>query len=130
MRGFEMRRFESRLSLHREGYAFEFGLDVLGGAAGNFNAGRGGASLVMGDAVATAAEEVGDDFRGLERIDAGLQELIAQRHEVGGGELLDVSAVIVFIFGLAHGSTSFDHDRYTRLVTLDRNRTVQVAEAM
>jgi hypothetical protein len=39
-----MPRFESRIwldlesNLHREGYAFELGLDVLGGTAGNFNA--------------------------------------------------------------------------------------------
>ncbi len=45
-------------------------LDVLRGAAGNFNAGRGGAGLVVGDAIAATAEKVRDDLGGLEGIDA------------------------------------------------------------
>jgi hypothetical protein len=76
------------------------------GAPGNFNAGGGGAGFVVGDAVATAAEEVGDNLGSLKRIHTGLQKFIAERHEVGGRELLNVCAVIVLIFGFAQGSTS------------------------
>jgi hypothetical protein len=75
---------------------------MLRRAAWDFNARRGCARFMMRHAIASTAEKIRYNLRGLEGINPRLQQFIAQRHQVGRRELLDVGPVIFTVLCMAH----------------------------
>jgi hypothetical protein len=76
--------------LHDPGDFFEFFLEARQGEVHLLDARGGVARLDAADAVAMLGEECGEEFGGLERVDCGLAQLVAERLEFVLSEFLEV----------------------------------------